>query len=297
MSGAEDDADDRNLLDLVAQRRSRFRRILMAFDPASVDRAAAEATARLAARLEAELTTLIVEDENVLHAVQYAGAGVFSTLSDSRRVVDVVSVERALRVQTSRSRRVVEQVVSGQRVKVTFEVRRGRVATEVLACAAGSDLIVLGRGRQARRSAPMGHVARAVLGAGDRSVLLLCPGAQIEGPVLTFYDGSPAAEAALLAAADVADNDGGRVLVALIGEVADSGKIDAWHRSIARRLASRGLQSEFVRIDADDRDGIRDLTRRWGVSVAVLSGGQLFIEGERLQHLLDVMECSVLLLR
>ncbi len=298
MSDAESDRNGQDRLDLVAQRRSRFRRVLMAFDPAASDAAAVDAAALLATRLEAEFKALFVEDENVLNAVQYAVTGVFGTVSADRQAVDAVSVERALRIQTSRSRRIVEQVVSRQRLKASFEVRRGRVATEVLACGSDADLIVVGRGgRTARKGAPPGSVARAVLGACDRSVLLLSPRARMEGPVLVLYDGSQAAEAALLAAADIADGDGGRVAVALVAADAEDGKISDWQRSIARRLSARGLRSEFVRIAAEDREIFIDLAHRWGVSVAVLSADQGLIQGQGLDRLLAGLECSVLLVR
>ena len=287
-------------LDLVAERRSRFRRIVLALDPIAPDAALLDAAARLAKRLQAELRAVFIEDIDVVRAAEHSFE-VFSTLSASRQRIDMIVVEQAFRSQRSRTIRVFEEVSRRLSLHATFEIRRGRVPAEVLACGGPGDLVVVARswGGYARRSGGStlraGAVARAVLEGTSCSVLILNPKPALEGPVLTAYDGSPAAESALLAAADLADRDGGNVVVALARRAGEN--LSAWRDDIAARLRARRLAGAFIEIRDGSLDDLVQAAQRYGVAAVVLSAGQELARGEGPAALQAALPCSMLLVR
>lgn len=293
-------ADRTDGLDLVADRHSRFRRIVLALDPMAPDAAILDAVATLAKRLQAELRAVFIEDIDVVRAAEHSFE-VFSTLSASRQRIDMVVVEQAFRSQRSRTIRVFEEVSRRRSLHATFEIRRGRVPAEVLACGGPGDLVVVARswGGYARRSRGgtlrAGAVARAVLEGTSCSVLVLNPNPVLEGPVLAAYDGSPAAEAALLAAADLADRDGGHVVVALERRAGED--LSAWRDDLGARLGARRLAGAFVEIRDRSLDDLAQAARRYGVVAVVLSAGQELAQGESLAALQAALPCSMLLVR
>jgi hypothetical protein len=147
-------------------------------------------------------------------------------------------------------------------------------------------------GAGTRRTRP-GAVARAVMAETNSSVLLLCPAARVDGPVLVAYDGSRAAEQALLGAADIAEADGGRVVVAF-GD-GDAKLLESLRDNIAERLAARGLGAAFL--VTGEVEGLAEAARRFGASVVVVSAEQALGQGENLEALLASLETSLLLLR
>jgi len=105
-------------------------------------RAALRAAAEIAARSEAELLALFVEDVNLL---QWAGlpfareVGYASALS---RAPDPIAMERRLRALAQESERALAAMAQGTSLRWRYQVARGALMTELLAAAAENDLVV-----------------------------------------------------------------------------------------------------------------------------------------------------------
>jgi len=197
-----------------------IRRIVVAVDASPHSRAAMEAAVRLAARFDAVLLGLFVEDINVLRIAGLPHAQEFGVYSAQRRQINTVDVERQLRV---RSRQVEDRFrLLSERASVqgTFRVTRGSVGTEIQSAAADADLLIVGRaGWSQLRERQVGSTTRAVCSAGaPRITAVLQSGAQLAPPILVVYDASEAAEKALVFAARLVDEMRGPLEVLLVAD-------------------------------------------------------------------------------
>ncbi len=178
-----------------------IRRILVALDASPPSLAALEAAAALAARLHVALQGLFVEDIQLLQVAQLPFSQEIGHFSASRRQLNTARIERQLRVQAKRARRIF--ALTGQRMQVSseFHVTRGAVTPEVLAAVRDTDLLVLGQAGWSKiRAKQLGSTARTALAAAPNLMLIVQAGGHLGPPVQVLYDGSPAAERGLLLA-------------------------------------------------------------------------------------------------
>lgn len=118
------------------------RRVAVVFDAAPRSRPALDAIARLAARLEGELSAVFVEDVGLLHWAALPFTREVELPTASRREFDVIAMERALRASAEGLRRLVEAAAAGASVPWNFRVERGVLITELLRAAADADLVM-----------------------------------------------------------------------------------------------------------------------------------------------------------
>lgn len=280
-------------------RRSRFRRVLIALDALSDDVSVLQSAADLAALLRVELRALFVEDIDLLTLAEHPGASAFGISSARRYPLDADSMRRALRAQMAARRRAIEEAAERRHLKVSFLVRRGRLPAEVAASAEEADLVVMdwecgaiAPSRGGRRPRP-GLMACSVASIVARSVLLLRPGAAAGGPALVAYDGSAGAEKAIDSGADLAGGQG--LIVALLTEHPD--EAEGWQEALARRLSPRRLEARFVQLPQAGIERLGDLAREKGAPLIVLGADQDIVAGAEPRALLERVDRSVLLVR
>ena len=224
------------------QQRPRIRRILVALDTSPHSHAALEAAANLAARLQAQLMGVYVEDMNLLRLAQLPFAHEIRYTSATLQKLDEVVVEKQLRSQASHARDALRQTAELHALEWSFRVLRGMVAAELLAAAAEADLLVLGRtSRQAGPHHVLGSTARSAVAQSQRSVLLMDTGFDLDQPPCLLYDGSEAAQRALQIAAAIARANG-RLSVLLLTPDEIIGR--QWQRDIQTQLTGDNLQIE-----------------------------------------------------
>lgn len=183
-----------------------IRRILVALDASPHSIAAVEAAARLAADFEAKLEGLFVEDVDLIRTADLPFVREVCTYPVSTQTMSSQRLERQLRQQAQRARRILETVAHQTNVKFDFRVTRGRVATELLKAAAEADLLTLGKASgpsSSRRK--LGTTARRVLAEAPASVLVLHREARPGRSILTYFDGSSKADRALQLAIELAE--------------------------------------------------------------------------------------------
>ncbi|HUL91584.1 MAG TPA: hypothetical protein VLV56_04475 [Burkholderiales bacterium] len=127
-----------------------IRRIIVVQESAEAARAL-DAVAEAAATLEAELTGLFVENEELLHfaAMPFAREiGAFSA-----QALDVPTMERRLRYQAEEARRALAAAAEGKPLRWSFRIERGSLPAQVRNALDDADLVVLLGGRPSRRRA------------------------------------------------------------------------------------------------------------------------------------------------
>ena len=281
-----------------AAAQSRFRRVVLAFDSASdEDMAAVEAAAAFAARLHAELLGLFVEDVDLARLAEHPDLTTVGALSAGRQRLGSAHLRAALRAHLARTRQAVERAAAQQRVRSTFEIRRGRIIAEILSAAAPADLIIIGwRGGPAASVIKPGTPTAAVLAplcqGTARFVLVPRRAATPAGPMMVAYDGSAAARDGLAAAAEIAGDDGA-IEIAMLGGRFDD--VDGWRRDVAEILSGTGSSGTIFRMTGRNMDEILAIARARRAGLLVIPAGLLDERGVR--RVVEHAPCSMLLVR
>lgn len=193
---------------------STIKHILVALDASETDKSILLAANTLANKLDAELQALFVEDINLLHLAELPFAREMTYGSKSARQLTLPDMEKQLRAQVERMRRFVESTAQQGKVKVTFNVARGQIESEVCTAAQLTDLLIVGKNTQLfSHSEKLGKVTRGVISGAQCNVLLLQHGAEIGLPVAVMYDGTDAGQRALKMAIQLAKGDHDKLAV------------------------------------------------------------------------------------
>ncbi len=154
------------------------RRVLLALSGASEELAAIDAAAELAAALEAELAALFVEDVDLIRACRLPSMWEIGRLSGERRALAWERTARLLQATARRYEQALIQAAQARSLRYTFHVLQGKPLPLLLQQAANPDVVLLVRRTVHVRGRPR--------------------------PVVTLFDGSMAAAAAITVALRVA---------------------------------------------------------------------------------------------
>lgn len=266
------------------------RRILIALDASRPSLAALDAAAGLAARWEAELVAIFVEDLDLLRLAGLPFAQAVGSASAPAWRFGASAMERTLERMAARARAAVALAAERIGVHWSFRVVRGAVVAELATAARDVDLVALGRAGAERRRAA-GSTALGLLEAVLHPVLLLRHGAPIGGPVVVLLDGTDAALRAVQHAAALARACNGKLVLWPIGGGADI------HRTL--REAEKLPELAGLRVGRHEPTAAaapslgRALARsRCGTLVVPLSDG-----AADLRALLEAVTCPVLVVR
>jgi len=268
-----------------------IRRIVVALDGSEHSLAALDAAAALAAQLQSELEALFVEDDDLLRLAELPFARVTSLVLLESRPVDRERMERQLRLQAERVERTLQRRAAALGLHATFRHVRGRVCDEVLAAAAGADLLSLGKAGGTLLSAcGVGRTLQAALGAGRPLLVLENQPMGGEG-FLAVYDGSAADRRALALAAELAEHTRGSLQVLALaptpGEAEHlGGEVEAW-------LEKQGIASQIIYAWGDAAVAVLAAAR--GEHPALLLMGLAGDEDERATQVLAQLRCPLLL--
>ncbi|MEJ2646419.1 MAG: hypothetical protein P8180_16180 [Gammaproteobacteria bacterium] len=187
-------------------------RLVLALDSAMDDGERLRLAARLAARLDVELSGLFVEDIALHRLADLPIAIEVSRLAAQSRTFAAAELERCLRVHAARLEAALGAAARAAGVPWSFRALRGQPIRDALTAATERDLVlVAGAGRY-----PLRGRGRGV------------------GPVAVIFDASGTATGALAIAARVARLEARRLLVLVAGAEADSAALrDRAHGELA----------------------------------------------------------------
>jgi len=151
------------------------RRILVGLDSSPTSLRGLAAAAEMAARLDAELVGLFVEDDNLLRLAELPNSFEIGLQSARSRNLDPEVIARLFRQMAERARVAVERAAEREHVRCSFEVARGSMIGQLLRAMAISS----GEPGELRRSRPQ----RLASGGGAPSIILM------QGQVCVFPAG------------------------------------------------------------------------------------------------------------
>ena len=273
-----------------------FGRILVALDDSPHSRAALDMAVRLATDLDAELEGLFVKDENLLRAAQLPFAEEVRTHSVSPKNLTDRRVERQLRYQAERAEAALQEAAEQTEVSYNFRVVEGHVTRELLQSAEEADLLALGKTSTHSSRRRLGSTSKTLLSESPTPVLVLRRAVQRRRPILTYYDGSEAAQSALRVAAGLASQGATHPLTVYL-PVTDEEEMDRLRTEVEVGYGNRVAQLEIRPLTEVERNRIATLARREGPGLFVVPGGCSPLDDTSLQRFLYELDRPLLVVR
>lgn len=272
-----------------------IRRILVALDASPRSLAALDAAVEFAARMQAELAGLFVEDVELLRLAESPFAREILCPSATVAPVHRAGMESKLRAQSERAKKALAAAADRARVPWSFRTARGHLASEVLAAAAEADLLAL-----AAIGCAFGQGFRLGSSALERAAstipVLLLPerGLPFKGDLIVLYDGSHDAKRRISIAADLAHAGVNRITVLLAA--ADKERAARMRDDLDPVLKEAGAEVHYRSYDPKDEATLLRAVKAEGASVLVLPGRKSLEKLPRLEKFLGESEMPVLLL-
>ncbi|MFA9460689.1 universal stress protein [Thiohalorhabdus methylotrophus] len=167
-----------------------IRRIVVLVDASRSSQGALEAAAELAARHDAELLSLFVEESDLLRLAGLPFARELGTTSGTSRPLSRDQLERRLRGEAAELRRRLAGLAARHAMRWSLQVARGRADAEALARAAPGDLLVVGKTGWSRLPHQrLGSTPQRLLSKAQVSVMVYArPARTARSPVVALFD-------------------------------------------------------------------------------------------------------------
>jgi nucleotide-binding universal stress UspA family protein len=273
----------------------KIERILVALDASPHSLAALQAAADLADKLGAELRGLFIEDINLLRLAQLPVARELRYPRATSDKLDAMQMEAQLRSQGALAQRYLEEIAARRHLACSFSVMRGLVANTLLQAAQESDLLVLGRiSYSLVRTTRLGSTAQTAVSQTQRSVLLMHPRADLSGPPLLIYDGSPAGERALSLAIGLTPRNG-RLSILLYAP--DDEDVQRLIEQISAQTEARQIEAAYRRLHRFYAQEVNELIQDSDSSLLILSDAYDHLSIAKLNQFMEQLTCPVLLVR
>jgi hypothetical protein len=272
----------------------RIERVVVALDAISENRAAIDTASRLAARWQARLQGIFVEDDDLLRLANLPFARQVS-LGAGVEQLTLQQAERQLRAFAEHARRDLAAAARRQGIAWSFDVMRG-VAGAVSAGGSATDFFVAGTATR-----PIGghfrteHRWWSMVDLAATSFLLAARAWEARGSVVALlHNRDPAAERLLDTAAQLAEVGGGRLTVVCPAELAEAEGFGAW---LGERLADYSAPVEIDVAPADPAALIRRIVEL-DCRLVAISAGDLRAQPEKnLRSFVTNVGCDVLVVR
>ena len=273
-----------------------FRRILVALDDSPHSRAALDMAVRLAADLEAELEGLFIKDENLLRVAQLPFAEEVRTHSVSPKRLTDRRVERQLRYQAERAEAALQKATERVDIRSNFRVVEGHVTRELLRAADDADLLAMGKTSTQSSRRRLGTTSEALLSDCSTPVLVLRRPTRLRQPILTYYDGSDAAKAALRVAVRLATRGAPHPLKVFL-PATDEEQTARLRNEVDEEYDNRGSHLQVRPLTRVERVRLATLARRDGTGLFVVPGGCSPLSDTPLQQFLYELDRPLLVVR
>ena len=272
-------------------------RILVAVDASPHSRAALEAAVEMAARFEAELLGIFVEDINLLRAAALPFAQELGGYSARLRRMSAEQVERHFRARVRRIERLFNMLSEREAIHGSFRVVRGSVGTEIRVAAQEADVLIVGRvGWSQIRERQVGSTALAACCDEIPGVtVVLQEGRRLAPPITLVYDDSLASRLALMVAAQLVDELSGPLRVLLLTD--DEDRLPELRVRAGRMLEDLGIVYQMRGLVTSTLVNLVQAVYALDSRTLVLPATLSHIEGEAVIGLLEQLDIPVLLVR
>jgi nucleotide-binding universal stress UspA family protein len=281
----------------VSDRRpsSAIRRILVALDASPHSLKALETAVEFAARMQAELAGLFVEDIELLRLAESPYASEILYPSATIAPLHRAGMESKLRAHSEQARKALAAAADRARVSWSFRTARGDVTSEVLAAAAEADLLAMAAlGGSLGRGFGLGSAALELALNTIPVLLLPVHGLPFKGDLLVLYDGSRDARRRIPFARELARAGANRITVLIAA--ADNERAMRMQDELAAMLDDCGAEVNYRSFDPKDEAALLRAVKAEKAGVLLLTGRKSLEKLPRLEKFLGEREIPVLLL-
>lgn len=272
-----------------------FQRILVALDASPHSQAALDTAVRLASEFEAKVEGLFVEDETLLRTAQLPFAKEVRSYMAPPKALDEQRMQRQLRYQAEFAEHSLQRVAEPADVSYEFRRVQGAVSRELIRAAEEVDLLVLGKTSTTSSRRRLGTTSKKVLSEAPTPVLVLKERLPSREPILTYYDGSDAADQALRLAVNLsARAEASPLDVVLPGP--DVGDPDALREKLHSEYGDRDVAIYLHVLTAAEVERLSAFARQKG-GLVILPRGCPALTNISLQQFLYEMDRPVLVVR
>jgi nucleotide-binding universal stress UspA family protein len=273
---------------------SPFRRILLALEPGSAAPETIEAAAELAERLRVELSTLFVEDENLLRLGGLPFVRQMSLTTGRWSALDADAMVGEMRDAALRIERALSAAASRRNVAHSFRVVRGHLARVIEDAAATADLLIVeGASRPLTRHMGLAAAGRSLARQALGSVLLIHAGLGGARNPIAIYDGGVPSARTLSVARALARRGGGRLTVA----IPDGPDVDSLEAKARAALGPDGQGATYTRIPGNTPETLCAVSRTTPESLLVLASDNPALTERTADTLMDRISCPLLIVR
>jgi nucleotide-binding universal stress UspA family protein len=278
-------------------RHSPIKRILAALDASTSSLNALQTAVELAARFDAELLGLFVEDINLLRLAQLPFAREISFYSTRLRRIETKEMEIELRTQAARIRHVLAKTANRLGVPWDFRTARGDVGTEVLSAGAEADLVIMGKiGRSLPGFRRSGSTVRTLLLQRIGMTMILESRVQIvHTPVVAVYDNAESARKVLNTAVHLSQLHEAPLVVFIVAK--DTEEAEVRKRHALEELRDLKIPVRFRQVIKPVLIDLAALIRQETKGPVIISCLEDWFEGDKLCGLIDEIANPVLLIR
>lgn len=258
-------------------------RLLVALDSSAGSFETLEIASALAARLDAELLGLFVEDTRLMQLAAIPCAREVRFASARAKPMRATTIDRHLKAQETTARRALTQAASSHRVTWSFRVTQGPVSSALVEEAREVDLLFVA-GTAVQRQRYLYQSSRAAERAEPHQ-----PAPVDERAVVTAYDGSPLAARALDVAGRIAR--GGPLTVLVPAEAAGAAE------TTSRRLGARPAKDRYLPLADGDFQAIASALGNPRSSLLVLPCDSTLLGTRSVDDLVDQLGAPIVLVR
>jgi nucleotide-binding universal stress UspA family protein len=277
-------------------KRININRILVALDASAVNRSILQAAATLAVNLDAKLNALFIEDINLFRLAELPFSREIVYGSDTGREMNVANMERSVHMQTSRLRQLVETIAQQSQVNISFDVKRGDIATAICNASKQTDLLIFGKNTQLiKQSLKVGTIAKTLLSSTHCNLMVLQHGAIIERPVVVAFDGSEVSQYAASLASRLAQQDHNALIV--LFPAVDDYRYQQLYKQLMEKLNDAALQINAVRLTGNTVAQILQVIKQQNGRILLLESGRTFLTNDQTQELVIQADIPIILLR
>jgi hypothetical protein len=252
-------------------------RVIVSCDTSPLGESAIAAAAALARRLDAELKGIFVEDINLIRTAALPFTQEVASATALVRRMPPGELQQLLERQAQSVRGVLAQAASALSLQWTFQVVRGAPLISVLDVMQGLDLAVFG------------HLGRF---STHPAAAAAVPTRQ---PVMVIYDGTPAADRALDAAAALAEGMRCGLVVALMDTSERASTLRTQARAQLERHHPQRPAALFLAVKHRNAEAVGRAVDTCAPAVLLWGGVARDADRATLSTLVDALRCPVVL--
>lgn len=273
-----------------SDKRTRFKKILVAVDHAKQTGNALETAVLFAKVTEAKIHGLYVREE---HWGRLTPSATFiNEFTGKAQSLEENRLDQKIEAIARRLERRVKAITHRHEITQTWQSVRGRVIEEILKAAKEADLITIGRrGGSTLAQKRLGSTAKAIIERSKKPVLVLAEKPLAEKPIIAIYDESSESHEGVALALSIAEQNKNPLLIlALFNKDDDENR----NKELERLVDNAPVPINVATLTQRTIGNFIHFIQRQNPGLIIIPKKQPLLKEEAAEMLLHYLRCSML---